>query len=154
MKLIIFYFNKITKEYKEIFEYYFKKLIKNININIIELEEYSKADFVSNQLKNEELINKKIKDFKDFELFLLDINSKQYTSIEFAKIIENNKNFKSAKIGFIIGPSDGFSNEFKKNFNKKISFGNLTLPHQLVRIILLEQIYRAFKIINNEPYHK
>ena len=71
----------------------------------------------------------------------------------FSKFLEkeltNNSN-----ITFLIGSSNGLSDEIKKLTNKKISFSKLTFPHQLFRIILLEQIYRGFKIINNESYHK
>ena len=84
----------------------------------------------------------------------LDINGKQITSINFAKRIEYIKTYHTSDIVFIIGGSLGLSEAIKNQSNELISFGKMTYPHQLMRLILVEQIYRAFRINNNEPYHK
>ena len=128
------YFNLAIEEYK-------KRLNKYTKLEIIELND-EKDDDVKSCLQKE----------KD-NLVILDILGCEYTSVEFSKFLEkeltNNSN-----ITFLIGSSNGLSDEIKKLTNKKISFSKLTFPHQLFRIILLEQIYRGFKIINNESYHK
>jgi 23S rRNA (pseudouridine1915-N3)-methyltransferase len=83
----------------------------------------------------------------------MEIEGKQLSSTELSNFID--KTFLiNSNITFIIGGSDGLSPEIKKLSNYKLSFSSLTFPHQLFRVILLEQIYRCFKIINNETYHK
>ena len=82
------------------------------------------------------------------------ILSKELSSEEFAKFISTSMENHGASISFVIGGSYGLSDELKERMNSSISFSTLTFPHQLARLILLEQIFRAFKIINNETYHK
>ncbi|UWD35435.1 23S rRNA (pseudouridine(1915)-N(3))-methyltransferase RlmH [Mycoplasma cottewii] len=103
---------------------------------------------------NSQLLINKINNYKDYEKIILDVNSKLVSSEELALKIQNNKDFKSGKLLFVIGPSDGYTDQFKSMFNNKISLAKITLPHQLFRVVLIEQIYRSFKIINNEKYHK
>lgn len=81
----------------------------------------------------------------------MEINGNNLSSEEFSSFIDKNL---SSNITFVIGGSNGLSSEVKKRSNYRLSFSYLTFPHQLFRIILLEQIYRSFKIINNESYHK
>ena len=83
----------------------------------------------------------------------LEIDGKSYTSLEFAKFIENTF-IKSSCITFIIGSSNGIHESIKNVSNLSLSFSKFTFPHGLFRTILLEQIYRSFKINNNETYHK
>lgn len=83
---------------------------------------------------------------------IMDVKSNMYTSEEFSSVIENYKD-KNSGVNIIIGGSYGLSDEVKKS-GKTMSFSKMTFPHQLFRVILLEQIYRGFRIINNEPYHK
>ena len=91
---------------------------------------------------------------KDTYVICMDLKGKQHTSEEFSEKIENiSLNFNSS-ITFIIGGSLGISDNVLQISNELISFSKMTFPHQLFRIILLEQIYRAFKIQNNETYHK
>ena len=89
---------------------------------------------------------------KDYNISL-DIEGNELTSLEFAKKIESTF-ISYANINFIIGGSDGLHSDIKTLCNYSLSFSKFTFPHQLFRMILLEQIYRAFKIINNETYHK
>ncbi|AOG60233.1 23S rRNA (pseudouridine1915-N3)-methyltransferase [Spiroplasma helicoides] len=154
MNIKILCYNKLHKEYKEIYNYFLNKLKNNVILELIEIDEAVNGDLKLIQNKNEEAISKKLNNLKDYEHILLEISASQSSSEDFAKMIENNKDFKGAKIAFIIGPSDGFSQEFRQKYNNKLSFGKITLPYNLVRIILLEQIYRSIKIIKNEPYHK
>ena len=86
-------------------------------------------------------------------LVLLDSRGKQMSSEEFAKFIETQQASDIQLVIFAIGPADGFSESARDKSNKTISLGNMTLPHELARVVLLEQIYRAFTIIRNHPYH-
>ncbi|AVN59091.1 23S rRNA (pseudouridine(1915)-N(3))-methyltransferase RlmH [Mesoplasma florum] len=155
MNIKIICFGKLDKKFFiESFNEYANRISKYANLQVIELkEEYQKEDVVNKNINSDLLIDK-LKAFSDHEIICMDVSSKNYSTEEFMSIIENNKNLKQAKIVFVIGPSDGFSDKFLQQNYKKVSFGNITLPHQLFRIILAEQIYRAFKIMNNEKYHK
>lgn len=137
------------KYIKEALEDYKKRLSKYIKLEIVELKDESDD---SNPLKKEKNNILKHINQKD-NLIVLDINGNQYTSEDFAKFI-NKELTTYSNITFIIGSSNGLDEEIKKLANKKLSFSKLTFPHQLFRVILLEQIYRSFKIINNESYHK
>ena len=86
-------------------------------------------------------------------LITLEIEGKQFTSEEFASKIDQIL-IENSNITFIIGGSYGLSEEIKTKSNLHLSFSKMTFPHQLFRVLLLEQIYRAYKINNNESYHK
>ena len=101
--------------------------------------------------KEKDLLLKHINE-KDY-IITLEIEGKELTSPELSKKIEDIFMINS-NITFIIGSSNGLHDDIKKLSNFKLSFSKMTFPHQLFRIILLEQIYRAFKISNNESYHK
>ncbi len=136
---------------KEAIKDYQKRLTKYTNLEIIELKDLSYQD--DNKVLKEEGENiLKIIDSKDY-VITLEIEGNSITSEEFAKKIENIQ-ITNPNITFIIGGSLGISEEVKERANYKLSFSKMTFPHQLFRVILLEQIYRAFKIINNESYHK
>ncbi len=137
--------------YNDAIEEYKKRLSKYTKLEIIELEDYKDDDKVVCLRKEKDLILKNLRE-KD-NIILLDIEGKEMDSISFSKFIGNELSYNN-NITFIIGSSNGFDEEIKSIANKKISFSKLTFPHQLFRVILLEQIYRAFKIINNESYHK
>ena len=77
-----------------------------------------------------------------------------FTSVEFSNFISNHYTYNNKVMTFIIGSSDGMSDEVKERSNYKLSFSKMTFPHQLMRVIFLEQLYRAFAIINNTKYHK
>ena len=132
------------KFYRDAIEEYMKRLSKYHKVEIIELPD-------SNIKQEKELILKKI-DSKDY-IITMEIEGKQLTSIELSEMLD--KTFLNySNITFIIGGSDGLDDEIKNLSNYKLSFSKLTFPHQLFRVILLEQIYRSFKILNNETYHK
>ena len=90
----------------------------------------------------------------DAYIFALAIEGKKYDSVSFAKKINNIGIQGKSHIAFIIGGSLGIHEDLKKQADELISFSDMTFPHQLMRVILTEQIYRAYRIINNEPYHK
>ncbi len=143
---------KLKEKYlKEAEQEYLKRINKYIKIEIIELED-EKDDNIQNALsKEKDKILKHIKP-KD-NIILLDINGKELNSIELSNYIDKEITYNN-NIVFLIGSSNGLSKEIKKLTSKKLSFSKLTFPHQLFRILLLEQIYRSYKILNNESYHK
>ena len=140
---------KIKEEYfKDAIKEYYKRLGKYTKLERIELPDYNydKNKTIYEEGKN---ILSKIKD-TDF-VVTLEIEGNRLSSEELASFIDKNI---SKNTTFIIGGSYGLSDEVKNRSNYKLSFSNLTFPHQLFRVIILEQIYRSFKIINNENYHK
>lgn len=91
---------------------------------------------------------------QDDYMILLDVQGKKLDSIKFSKHIENLMIDGKSSIAFVIGGSLGHCQEVYDRANYKLSFSDMTFPHQLMKLMLVEQIYRAFKIINNETYHK
>lgn len=136
---------KIKEQYLKdaIFEYK-KRISKYHKIEIIELQDTTIEEEGSSILK---VIND-----KDY-IITLEIDGKMIDSVMFSKKIEM-LFVENPNITFIIGGSDGLSDKVKNKSNLKLSFSKMTFPHQLFRVILLEQIYRAFKIMKNETYHK
>ena len=135
--------------FKEAIKEYQKRLSKYTKLQIIELKD--EKDSANPLVKEKDNILKHIKE-KD-NVVILDLIGKEFTSEEFSGFIEKELSLNS-NITFIIGSSNGLDPEIKKLTSKSISFSKMTFPHQLFRVILLEQIYRAFKIQNNEKYHK
>ena len=130
---------------------YSKRLSKYTKLEIIEVKDESIGDYKDILKKESISIDKYIND-KDYNIVLA-IEGEELTSETFAKKLDNIFNY-SSNINFIIGGSLGIDDSIKEKANLKLSFSRMTYPHQLFRVILLEQIYRAFKIINNESYHK
>ena len=87
-------------------------------------------------------------------IITLEIEGEELTSVQFAEAIEKLMNGGESHICFIIGGSDGIAENIKARAKGHLSFSKMTFPHQLMRVIFLEQLYRAFKIIKGEPYHK
>lgn len=129
---------------------YLKRLSKYTKVNLIEVPDEN-YDISKTLEKEKNSILKYIND-KDY-IITMEIYGKELTSTEFAKKIDEIFNYNS-NICFIIGGSYGLHDEIKKISNYKLSFSKMTFPHQLFRLILLEQIYRTYKINNNESYHK
>lgn len=137
---------KIKKEYiKEAIKDYQTRLSKYTKLEIIELQDDNIKDEASRILK--------YIDDKSY-IITLDIKGASITSTELADKIKELNTYGNSNITFIIGASDGIDESVKQRSNYSISFSKLTFPHQLFRVILLEQLYRAYKIINNEQYHK
>lgn len=132
------------KFYRDAIDEYLKRMGKYHKIEIIEV--------IDNDIKSESFrILEKIGN-KDF-VITLEIEGKSLSSLELSDFIDKTL-ISNSVITFVIGGSDGLDDEVKKRANYKLSFSKLTFPHQLFRVVLLEQIYRSFKIINNETYHK
>lgn len=129
---------------------YQKRISKYTKLEIVELPDVS-FDVKKTLETERDYILKNIKT-SDYNI-LLDINSRELTSIEFANNLDKIRQINS-NINFIIGGSNGVHDDIRNIVNERISFSKLTFPHQLFRVILLEQIYRSFKILNNEEYHK
>ncbi|MDQ0568051.1 23S rRNA (pseudouridine(1915)-N(3))-methyltransferase RlmH [Mycoplasma yeatsii] len=155
MKIKIICFGKLDKKFFiQAFDDYLSRVNKFCDLEVIELKEEFNGELNKVKEINSQILINKINNYKDYEKIILDVNSKLVSSEELALKIQNNKDFKSGKLLFVIGPSDGYTDQFKTMFNNKISLAKITLPHQLFRVVLIEQIYRSFKIINNEKYHK
>lgn len=133
----------------------FKKRMQAFaNLEIIELKEFSKEDNIQLSIKKEsDEILKTLSKLNSYEI-LLDLNGKEFDSVAMSNYIENLKTKGVSSISFIIGGSDGVNEELKKKVDLKLKFSNFTFPHQLIRLILMEQIYRWFSISNNIKYHK
>lgn len=136
---------------KEAIKEYRKRLQKYTNLEIIEVKDEGHVEPQKAILIESEKIKKHISE-RDY-IITLEIDGKQPTSLEFAQKL-NKIQVENSNIVFIIGGSYGLSDEIKQKSRLPLSFSNMTFPHQLFRVILLEQIYRAYKIINNESYHK
>lgn len=134
--------------YREAIEEYKKRLSKYTKLEIIEVPDYNTDN---NKILEAKEILKHINN-KDYTI-ILDINSKEYDSLSFAEYLRNME-MQHSNLTFIIGGSNGLDDSIKSIANASISFSKLTFPHQLFRVIFLEQIYRAYKINNNESYHK
>lgn len=135
---------------------YSKRLSRFVKLNLIQLPDEKltgndSLDNIAKEKEGEKIISKIP---KNSFVIAMDIKGKQLSSEEFSKQIENLSITGKSNITFIIGGSLGISDSVLKKVDKKISFSKMTFPHQLFRIMLLEQIYRSFKIINNETYHK
>ena len=142
----------IKEQYlKDAIEEYSKRIKKYTNLEIIEVKDEGLVE-AEKAISLEGLkINKHINP-KDY-IISMEIDGKELTSIEFSQkldqiLIEN------SNITFIIGGSYGLSQDIKNKAKLHLSFSKMTFPHQLFRVMLLEQIYRSYKIINNESYHK
>ncbi len=146
-------FGKIKEKYFfEALNEYEKRISKYSKLEIIELpDEPTNNSKIVLEKEKEKLI--KVLNKSDFNI-VLDIEGKELSSIDFANKINDIFTNHNSVVTFIIGGSCGISEDIKKMCNYRLSFSKLTFPHQLFRVILLEQIYRAFKILNNESYHK
>lgn len=143
---------KIKEKYfKDAINEYIKRIGKYTKLEIIEINDLDRLNIADILKKEGEAILKYIKD-RDY-VVTLEIEGIKMNSIELASKIDNML-FKNSNITFVIGGSYGLSDEVKNRSNFKLSFSDFTFPHQLFRVILLEQIYRSFKINNNESYHK
>lgn len=147
------------KSLVNLIEEYKKRLSKYSKLEIIEIEDEkltkcnSKA--LEEQIKDTE--SKKIKEKLEKQgksiSFALDLKGKQFDSVEFSNKIQEISTYSSSSILFVIGGSLGLTDEVLNLCDYRICFSKMTFPHQLIRLFLLEQIFRSFKILNNETYH-
>lgn len=139
------YLSDATYEYK-------KRISKYSKLEIIEIPD-EKTDDPKIALNKEKEKILKVLNLKDY-IITLDINGKMIDSVELSKKIDSIFTNENSNITFIIGGSCGLHDDIKNKANYSLSFSRLTFPHQLFRVMLLEQIYRSYKILNNESYHK
>lgn len=159
MRITLITVGKIKEKYlKDAIAEYSKRLGKYCKLEIIEVADEKTPDNASDTVEDQirtkegEKILKNIKD--DSYVITLEIAGKQLTSEEMADKIETLGIQGHSHITFIIGGSIGLGQDVLKRSNYALSFSKMTFPHQLMRVILLEQIYRSYRIINGEPYHK
>ena len=139
---------KVNQKFKSIFEYYQKRI--KFKTVLIELKTYKNNK--KKELEKLEIL-KFLKNQDHNNVFVLDKNGENFSSLEFSNVLNNKINSGCKKLNFIIGSEEGLDNFFKDSF-LTISFGNQTWPHLLVRVMLIEQIYRGLEIIKNSRYHK
>lgn len=159
MKITLITVGKIKEKYlKDAISEYAKRLGKYCKLEIIEVADEKTPDASNEAIDNAirtkeaERILKHIKD--DAYVITLEINGTQLTSEQLSQKIEKLGIQGTSHITFIIGGSIGLGESVLAKSNYALSFSKMTFPHQLMRVILLEQIYRSCRIINHEPYHK
>lgn len=159
MKITLITVGKIKEKYlKDAIAEYSKRLSRYCKLEIIEVTDEKTPDQSSEAVDNAirdkegERILKHIRD--DMFVITLEIAGKMLTSEELAEKMENLGIQGNSNIALVIGGSIGLGREVLKRSDYALSFSKMTFPHQLMRVILLEQVYRSFRIINGEPYHK
>lgn len=149
---------KLKETYlKSAIDEYRKRLSRYCKLDILALPDEKIPEKVNiklaNEIKSKECCNILNHIKKDSYIIALDLKGNQYTSEEFSSEIQK-LSMVSSHITFIIGGSLGLTNELLHQCHQKICFSKMTFPHQLIRVFLLEQIFRAFKIANGETYHR
>lgn len=160
MKITILTIGKIKETYfTDAINEYTKRLLRYCTLKMIEFPDEKTKEGASdreiNIIKDKE--GEKVSKFLDENsgyVIALAIDGRRFSSESFAQKISTLTVSGNSHLIFLIGGSLGISDELLKRADLKISFSDMTFPHQLMRVILLEQIYRAFRIINKEPYHK
>ena len=159
MKITVYCIGKLKESYfVSAVEEYRKRISAYAKIDIVEFPDIpipQKASLaIEEEVKTKECarILEKVK--KGEYLIGLDLNKKEPTSEEFASLLDSSLVKGGSNVSFVIGGSLGLSDALKARCDEFVCFGKMTFPHQLARIMLLEQIYRGFKILKGEPYHK
>jgi len=158
MKIKIISVGKLKEKYLvEGINEYSKRLSKYCKLELIEVKDEKAPENLSikdidiiKNIEGQRIISK----LQDEYLVALAIEGKQISSEELANKINDITSYHSSSICFVIGGSLGLSKDILQKSHYRLSFSKMTFPHQLMKLILLEQIYRAFRINNNEPYHK
>ena len=159
MKINVYCVGKLKESYwRDAIAEYKKRLEGFAKIELIEVNDYptpEKASLAQEEEIKDKEGRKMLEKIKPGDFVVaLDLNQKEYTSEEFSIQMEKWLVAGRSSLSFLIGGSLGLSDECKKRADVSVSFGKMTFPHQLARVMLLEQIYRAFKIARHEPYHK
>ena len=155
MKISLYCIGKTnSKELNQLMNELIVRIPKHLKFQIVEISDVKNAKNLSSaSLKQEEgvLFLNKI-EATDF-LILLDENGKHFNSIEFSENLQQKMNQSFKHLVFCIGGAFGFSKEMHERANEKISFSKMTFTHQMIRLFFVEQLYRAFSIIEGKPYH-
>ncbi len=155
MKISLYCIGKTqSKELNALIDEYKKRLPSFINFEIKEIPDVKNAkNITENELKKAEE-NALLQYISTQDtLILLDEKGKEYTSVEFSKFIDNQMNTSSKHLIFAIGGALGFSEDCKQKAQHKISLSSMTFTHQMIRLFFVEQLYRAFSILQGKPYH-
>lgn len=159
MNITIISVGKLKEKYLKMgIEEYVKRLGGYAKIDLVEVadekapEQLSDADMEIVKRKEGDRILAKIQD--GTYVIALALDGKMKTSEEMAADLESLMTYGKSKVAFVIGGSLGLHNDVLKRADEKLCFGKMTLPHQLMKLVLVEQIYRSFRIIKGEPYHK
>lgn len=159
MKISVVTVGKLKEKYlKQGIAEYLKRLSAYAKVEVVEVadekapENLSEAEMEEVKKKEGERILAHIS--QDTYVITLEIGGKMLSSEQLAAKIDELGTYGKSKIAFVIGGSLGISKEVQNRSNLALSFSKMTFPHQLMRLILLEQVYRAYRIIRNEPYHK
>lgn len=159
MKITIITAGKLKEKYlKQGIAEYLKRLTAYTKIEIVEVADEKTKESMSDV--EAEAVRKKEGDRilahirPDTYVITLEIEGRMLASEAFAQQIDDLATYGKSKVAFVIGGSLGLSKDVRKRSNFALSFGNLTMPHQLMRLVLVEQIYRVFRINRGEPYHK
>lgn len=153
MELVLICLGKIKEKYlTDAINEYTKRIKPFCNLKIIELKEINSNDDKKNlSIEAVDILNNISKD--DY-VVTLEIEGKMFSSEELSSFISNHYTYSPKRLVFIIGSSCGLDDSVKKRSDYKLSFSKMTFPHQLMRVIFLEQIYRSFMISTNHKYHK
>lgn len=129
----------------------YTKQLSDWKLELIEIKE-SKADETAVRIQDDAAeVAKKIPN--GFLKVVLDVDGREFSSDEFAEFLEEIRDHEGGKICFVIGGAYGLPEEFKKTFDMRLSFGKMTFTHEFARVLLLEQIYRAWTILKGKKYH-
>ena len=159
MEITIIAVGKIKEKYlKEGIAEYLKRLSPYARLTVIEIDDENAPEYLS-PAEAEKVVKKEgerilTKIPPSSFVIALDLKGKNLSSEELASFISEKSLYGQSRLTFLIGGSLGLSTEVLERADFKLSFGRMTYPHQLMRLILLEQIYRVYKIIRGEPYHK
>lgn len=159
LKIDLIVLGKIKEKYlNEAIDEYKKRISRFASLNIIELKDRDKPDKLSDA-ELEKIIDEESEEIltkldETSYVITLEIAGKLLTSEEFAEKVKEIAVSGYSKITLIIGGSNGFNKKVSNKADLKLSFGRMTMNHKLMRVVLLEQVFRCFKIINNEAYHK
>lgn len=159
MNITLYTVGKIKENfYRQAIDEYSKRLGRYCKLKIVEVADEKTPDHASEteelQIKEKEAARLKKQIKEGTYLIVLAIDGKKMDSVAFADKIGSLGLHGNSEIGFVIGGSLGLSDSILRQADLKLSFSDMTFPHQLMRIVLLEQIYRAYRILSNEPYHK
>lgn len=159
MNISLLTIGKLKEKYlKQGIDEYLKRLTAYAKVEVIELPDEKAPEQLSEiemeQVKDKEGERLLAKISPDTYVIALAIEGKQRSSEELADMIDKLATYGKSKVAFVIGGSLGLSKDVLSRADEKLSFSKMTFPHQLMRLILLEQVYRAYRINRNEPYHK